>query len=316
MKTIISFLAALLLVVSVKAGYVDKLKDLQGRLDVKFCSILTDVQKIQVVNQLHNFLAQTSNQYVYGKEKLVQAVYIDCPDRYPSDTKTQANARLRGHSLIVNFDLSSLPIFEARIALEEKILEQLNIQIDALYSFKREVDSLTGTTGSNQSYLELVNQVLAIVPVYVSTDLRSQLDQIIITDSISRYNRASAALVPAWYVKNKKSLLITVGHVDAGSGDQLAIGAAGINALVKAVTQNGFTSIDTLLVDTEEVESTLVNFGHFLTPEVESLLAVNNVKNITFKANPETAQNLFTGTTLTLGTTVEKMNFVVDLLFR
>lgn len=316
MKSVVLFLTLITLGMGANAGYSDKLKDIQARLTVSFCPNLSDVQKIQAVNNLHAFLANTANPNAYGPNKLVQGLYIECPNTYTTPIRIEAYSRLRQHSLIADYDLASLTAFEARISLEEKILEQLSVKRDSLYLIKRDVDSLSQTTGSNESHLQLLNHLDVILANNISTDLRSQLDQIVITDTNYFYSKATSALVPSWYYKNKKTLIISVGHFDARVGEQLVLGAAGIEALVKAVVQNGFARIDTLLVPTEQVESTLVNFVNFLTPDVQALLQANKVTQITFKENPETAQNLFSNGVLTLGLTQEKMNFVVDLLFR
>lgn len=315
MKSVVLFLTLITLGMGANAGYSDKLKDIQARLTVNFCPNLSDVQKIQVINNLHGFLANTANPNAYGPDKLVQGLYIECPNTYTTPTRIEAYSRLRQHSLIADYDLVSLTAFESRIALEENILEQLSVKRDPLYLIKREVESLTQTTGSNESHLQLLKHLDAVLPSYIS-DLRAQLDQIVITDTNNSYSKAAAALVPSWYNKNKKTLIISVGHFDARAGEQLIIGSAGIEALLKAVAQYGFNQIDTLLVPPEQVESTLVNFADFVTPPIHSLLHYNKVTQITFKENPETSQNLFVNGKLTLGLTYEKMNFVIDLLFR
>ncbi|MBY0555380.1 hypothetical protein K2P97_12680 [bacterium] len=316
MKLVVLFLSLITLAMGASAGYSDKLKDIQSRLGVSFCPNLSDVQKIKVVHNLHAFLTNTDNLNAYGPDKLVQNLYIECPNTYTTPLRIEAYSRLRQHSLIADYDLASLTAFETRIPLEEKILEQLSVKRDSLYLVRRDVDSLSQTSGSNESHLQLLSYLDVILANNVSADLRSQLDQIVITDTNYFYSKASAALVPSWYYKNKKTLIISVGHFDARAGEQLVLGAAGIEALVKAVVQYGYTKIDTLLVPTEQVESTLVNFVNFLTPDIQVLLQANKVTQITFKENPETAQNLFSNGVLTLGLTQEKMNFVVDLLFR
>lgn len=316
MKNVVLFLTLITLATVVNAGYSDKLKDIQARLSVKFCPNLSDVQKIQVVNSLHNFLANTANPEAYGSDKLVQGLYIDCPNTYTTPVRIESYSRLRQHSLIADYDLTSLTAFEARITLEEKILEQLSVKRDSLYVIKRNTDSLSQTTGSNESHLQLLNYIDTVLANHVTADFRAQLDQIVITDTNNFYSKASAALVPSWYNKNKKTLFISVGHFDARNGEHLVVGPIGIYALVKTVVLDGFTQVDTLLVPTEQVESTLVNLANFLKPDVQSLLKSNGVTQITFKENPETAQNLFANGVLTLGITQEKMNFVVDLLFR
>ncbi len=287
----------------------DNLKAIQDRLNIKFCSLLTDVQKIQVTQQVYNFLTATPNQNTYGFGKLVDSLYIDCPSAYNTPAKTEANSRLRNHGLIVNYDLSSLALFENRIVIEEEILADINfITQYSIFTFKRNLDLLTQTTASNESFLQFANNLIEIVPRYLTDDTFKDVEQIIINHGNNSYNNPSAALVNSFYHKNKRVLIVNAGPVD--------LEAQSLEVLIRSVTQLQFAQIDTNLLDSNLVNSTLINFSNYSTEDVLALLHANGVKQITFREHPEQAQNLFVNGTLILGNTIEGMEFVVNLLFR
>ncbi|MGZ3690467.1 MAG: hypothetical protein ACXVAX_03125 [Pseudobdellovibrio sp.] len=298
------------------ASSADKLKAIQDRLNINFCSILTDVQKIQATNQVYQFLTTTENQNTYGFGKLVDTLYIDCPSSYDAAARTQLNSRLRTHSLVVDFNLASLKLFESRIALEEQILSEIESQQPSLFTFQRNTDLLTETTSSNESFLQLVNAVKQIVPDYLRAGSFADVEQVVINDNNNSYNNASAALVPSYYHRNKRTLIVSVGRLDESQGDRFVVDNSGLETLVKTVTQNQFVSIDTGSLDNTEVNTTLSQFSDYLSSDIVDLLQSNGVKQIRFTEHPEKAQNLFQDGTLTLGTTTQGMEFVVNLLFR
>lgn len=316
MKTIISFLMFVALASTSQANYGDKLKSIQERVNLNFCPTLTDVEKINVVNRLHNFLNTTANADVYGARKLVQALYIDCPSRFTTENKIKAYSRLRTNSLVVDFGLQSLSLFETRISLEQSILEQLKAQKIDSTVFNRQYDTLSQFSGSNEDHLQLLTYVKNILPKYISADFRAQLEQIVVNDSNNYYTKASIAVGNSWYNRNKKVLHISVGHLDLQDGEALLLNEQSFESLLKLALQKGLTSVDTLLLEKNQVEQALISLDQFLNSENLALFQAHGVSGVTFKEDPASAQNLFANGILTLGPTEEKINFVVDLLFK
>ena len=316
MKTMLSFLMFVTLASTSQASYSDKLKSVQDRVNLNFCPSLTDVEKINVVNRLHNFLNTTANADVYGAKKLVQALYVDCPIRFSTENKIKAYSRLRGNSLLVDFNLQSLNLFEARISLEQSILEQLKAQKDETITVNRQADALSQFSGSNEDHLQLLTYVKNILPQYINADFRAQLDQIVISDSNNYYAKASIAVGNSWYNRNKKVLHISVGHLDLQDGEGLVLNEQGFESLVKLSLQKGLTSVDTLLLEKNQVQQSLTNLDQFLNSENLALFQAHGVSGVLVKDDPASAQNLFVNGVLTLGPTEEKINFVVDLLFK
>lgn len=316
MKTMLSFLMFVTLASTSQASYSDKLKSVQERVNLKFCPSLTDVEKINVVNRLHSFLNTTANADVYGAKKLVQALYVDCPSRFTTENKIKAYSRLRENSLLVDFGLQSLNLFEARISLEQSILEQLKAHKDDSIVVNRQVDVLSQFSGSNEDHLQLLTYVKNILPQYITADFRAQLDQIVVNDNNNYYAKANIAVGSSWYNRNKKVLHVTVGHLDLQDGESLVLNELGFEALVKLSLQKGLTSIDTLLLEKNQAQTALINLEQFLNSENLALFQTHGVSAVVFKEDPASAQNLFVNGVLTLGPTEEKINFVVDLLFR
>lgn len=316
MKTILSFLMVVTFASTSQASYSDKLKSVQERVNLNFCPTLIDVEKINVVNRLHHFLSTTANADVYGSRKLVQALYVDCPSRFSTENKIKAYSRLRGNSLVVDFNLLSLNLFESRISLEQSILEQLKAYKDESITVNRQVDTLSQFSGSNEDHLHLLSYVKNILPQYISADFRAQLDQIVVNDSNNYYTKANIAVGNSWYNRNKKVLHISIGHLDVQDGEALLLNEQGFEALLKLTLQKGLTSVDALLLEKNQVQQALINLDQFLNSENLALFQTHGVRGVVFKEDPASAQNLFVNGVLTLGPTEEKINFVVDLLFR
>ena len=319
-QTLFTVIAVVQLALSAQAGYTDKLKAIQAIVPVEFSSIMSDVEKVQAVNRLYTYLTNTPNKDVYGEKKLVQKIYVSAPAKYDNAARTAANAKLRNHSLVMTFDGRSFEMFEANVSEELSTLAQIERATAALkarypkLTVNRESDFFE-VTSTNQSYLQLLNYISQTLPTAVPAQLETQLEGIIITDSTRGYNHANAALGSSFFNKDKKYLTVEFGHTNTDN-DALVADQQGFETLVKTVTLKGFNSINMNLIDAGAVNSALSDFASYLTADTEALLKANGVTSFGFKENVDTAQNLFSNGQLTLGQTLEKMNFVTDLLFR
>ena len=312
MKKIIGLI--LLLSFQAHAGYLDKLKDLKQHLDVDFCSLYTEAQRADVTNRLYDFIQSSAHQDVYSYQGLVQRIYIDCGTRSTSPT---SQPHLRDHSLLVDYNLNSLQGFEENIPYELGQLQNIktaSLELKAAYpalNLIRRADLLTEVTGTNVDYLQLLNYLQDNFGALLTTTTLNNLENISINDTTDELDHSSAALVNSWYKRDKKDLIVSVVHDEHHNLDTEAL-----NVLIGSVTSGAFDQIGFQTFASLDEATILKNFANFLTPETLNLLKANSVKQVVFVDEPEKERQLFEAGVLKLGPTVEKMNAVVDILFR
>ena len=303
--------------------YQQKVEQIRSKISLNMNTFSSEFDRVAAVNQIHDLIFNSDKSSYFSKESgLVQEISIVSYNFDFSEEDLAGITALKGHELT----------WPTGLDLRDRIAASLDDEHTTLFAL-REIRHMLQSSYENLKFLEERDYEVAsnnsnlenLANLRSNLDANAQLRSAFNRFPNTRISSAGGSMDQSgvefyhgfdWEGNAYDTATVHLGHKDIFNNSPF-MNEATLGLALEIAYLDGFGVLSGYWMKNDVFEASLREFNTLLEDaEIKRLLKDNKVHNVVFDEEFRRKNNLFENNKLVLGTTIDDMKLVINLLFR